>query len=44
MNQLNRSQAPDIDTLYVMSQLAVQFLSFAGVKELLQPFGGDISA
>jgi pantetheine-phosphate adenylyltransferase len=43
MNQLNRSQAPDIDTLYVMSSSQYSFLSSSGVKELAT-FGGDISA
>lgn len=43
MNQLNRGQAPDIDTLYLMASSQYSFLSSSGVKELAT-FGGDISA
>lgn len=42
MNQLNRTQAPDIDTLYLMASPQYSFLSSSGVKELAT-FGGDIS-
>jgi pantetheine-phosphate adenylyltransferase len=42
MNQLNRHQAPDIDTLYLMASPRYSFLSSSGVKELAT-FGGDIS-
>lgn len=42
MNQLNRMQAPDIDTLYLMASPKYSFLSSSGVKELAM-FGGDIS-
>ncbi len=42
MNQLNRGQAPDIDTLYLMASSGYSFLSSSGVKELAT-FGGDIS-
>ena len=43
MNQLNRLQAPDIDTLYLMASPQYSFLSSSGVKELVR-FGGDISS
>ncbi len=43
MNQLNRMQAPDIDTLYLMASSQYSFLSSSGVKELAT-FGGDISS
>jgi pantetheine-phosphate adenylyltransferase len=42
MNQLNRMQAPNIDTLYLMASPQYSFLSSSGVKELAT-FGGDIS-
>ena len=42
MNQLNRSQAPDVDSLYMMASPQYSFLSSSGVKELAT-FGGDIS-
>jgi pantetheine-phosphate adenylyltransferase len=41
MNQLNRKQAPDIDTLYLMASPQYSFLSSSGVKELAT-FGGRI--
>lgn len=41
MNQLNRHQAPDIDTLYLMASSKYSFLSSSGVKELAT-FGGNI--
>jgi pantetheine-phosphate adenylyltransferase len=41
MNQLNRRQAPDIDTLYLMASPQYSFLSSSGVKELAT-FGGRI--
>jgi pantetheine-phosphate adenylyltransferase len=41
MNQLNRRQAPDIDTLYLMASPQYSFLRSTGVKELAT-FGGDI--
>jgi len=43
MNQLNRMQAPDIDTLYLMASSQYSFLSSSGVKELAT-FGGDVSS
>ena len=41
MHQLNRLQAPDIDTLYLMASPQYSFLSSSGVKELAT-FGGAI--
>jgi pantetheine-phosphate adenylyltransferase len=41
MNQLNRRQAPDVDTLYLMASPQYSFLSSSGVKELAT-FGGQI--
>ena len=43
MNQLNRTLAPDIETVYVMASPQVSFVSSSGVKELAA-FGGDVSA
>jgi pantetheine-phosphate adenylyltransferase len=41
MNQLNRREAPDVDTLYLMTSPQYSFLSSSGVKELAT-FGGHI--
>src|SRR3712207_6032514 len=41
MTNLNRLQAPDIDTLYLMASPQYSFLSSSGVKELAT-FGGNI--
>ena len=41
MNQLNRMQAPEIESDYLMSGPQYSFLSSSGVKELAT-FGGDI--
>ena len=41
MNQLNRREAPEIDTLYLMASPQYSFLSSSGVKELAT-FGGHI--
>ena len=41
MNQLNRLQAPDIESLYLMASPQYSFLSSSGVKELAT-FDGDI--
>jgi pantetheine-phosphate adenylyltransferase len=41
MNQLNRRQAPDIESLYLMASPKYSFLRSSGVKELAR-FGGDI--
>jgi pantetheine-phosphate adenylyltransferase len=42
MNQLNRTLAPDIETVYVMASPQVSFVSSSGVKEIAS-FGGDVS-
>ena len=41
MGQLNRMQAPEVDTLYLMASPQYSFLSSSGVKELAT-FGGRI--
>jgi pantetheine-phosphate adenylyltransferase len=41
MNQLNRMQAPEIESVYLMSGPQYSFLSSSGVKELAT-FGGAI--
>jgi pantetheine-phosphate adenylyltransferase len=41
MNQLNRMQAPDIESVYLMASPQYSFLSSSGVKELAT-FGGAI--
>ena len=41
MNQLNRTLAPDIETVYVMASPAVSFVSSSGVKEIAS-FGGNV--
>jgi pantetheine-phosphate adenylyltransferase len=43
MNQLNRTLAPEIETVYVMASAQVSFVSSSGVKEIAA-FGGDVSA
>jgi len=43
MNQLNRRQDPEIESVYLMASAQYSFLSSSGVKELAT-FGGDISA
>ncbi len=42
MNQLNRTLAPDIETVYVMASPAVSFVSSSGVKEIAA-FGGNVT-
>src|SRR4029453_17253993 len=42
MNQLNRTLAPDIETVYVMASPEVSFVSSSGVKEIAA-YGGDIA-
>jgi pantetheine-phosphate adenylyltransferase len=42
MNQLNRTQAPDIESVFIMASPQYSFLSSSGVKELAI-FGGDVS-
>jgi pantetheine-phosphate adenylyltransferase len=41
MNQLNRTLAPEIETVYVMASPGVSFVSSSGVKEIAS-FGGDV--
>ncbi len=41
MNQLNRRQAAEIESVYLMASAKYSFLSSSGVKELAT-FGGDI--
>jgi pantetheine-phosphate adenylyltransferase len=41
MNQLNRTLAPDIETVYVMASPIYSFVSSSGVKEIAS-FGGRV--
>jgi pantetheine-phosphate adenylyltransferase len=41
LNQLNRSQAPEIESVYLMASPKYSFISSSGVKELAT-FGGEI--
>jgi pantetheine-phosphate adenylyltransferase len=41
MNQLNRTIAPEIETVYVMASPQVSFVSSSGVKEIAS-FGGNV--
>jgi pantetheine-phosphate adenylyltransferase len=41
MNQLNRQQAPDIESVYLMASPQYSFVSSSGIKELAT-FGGEI--
>ena len=41
MNQLNRTLAPEIETVYVMASPSVSFVSSSGVKEIAA-FGGKV--
>jgi len=41
MNQLNRTLAPEIETVYVMASAQVSFVSSSGVKEIAA-FGGNV--
>ena len=41
MNHLNRTLAPDIETVYVMASPLVSFVSSSGVKEIAS-FGGNV--
>ncbi len=41
MNQLNRRQAPEIESVYLMASPKYSFISSSGVKELAT-FGGEI--
>jgi pantetheine-phosphate adenylyltransferase len=42
MNQLNRTLAPEVETVYVMASPQVSFVSSSGVKEIAA-FGGDVA-
>ena len=42
MNQLNRRQDPEIESVYLMASPQYSFLSSSGVKEIAT-FGGDVS-
>jgi pantetheine-phosphate adenylyltransferase len=42
MNQLNRTMAPDIESIFMMSSPQFSFLSSSGAKELAM-FGGDLT-
>jgi pantetheine-phosphate adenylyltransferase len=41
MNQLNRRQAPDVESVYLMASAQYSFIRSSGVKELAT-FGGSI--
>jgi pantetheine-phosphate adenylyltransferase len=41
MNQLNRTLAPEIETVYVMASPSVSFVSSSGIKEIAA-FGGNV--
>jgi pantetheine-phosphate adenylyltransferase len=41
MNQLNRTLAPEVETVYVMASPTVSFVSSSGVKEIAA-FGGRV--
>jgi len=41
MNQLNRTLAPEIETVYVMASPQVSFVSSSGIKEIAT-FGGNV--
>jgi pantetheine-phosphate adenylyltransferase len=42
MNQLNRTLAPEIESIYIIASPEYSFLSSTGVKEMAA-FGGDVS-
>ena len=42
MAQLNRNEAPDIESLYMMASPQYSFLSSSGIKDMAT-FGGDIA-
>ena len=42
MNQLNRTLAPEIESVYIIASPSYSFLSSTGVKEM-EAFGGDVS-
>jgi pantetheine-phosphate adenylyltransferase len=41
MNQLNRTLAPEVETVYVMASPQVSFVSSSGVKEIAS-YGGNV--
>jgi pantetheine-phosphate adenylyltransferase len=41
MNQLNRTLAPEIETVYVMASPEVSFVSSSGIKEIAS-YGGNV--
>jgi len=43
MNELNRTLAPEIETVFVMASPQVSFVSSSGVKEIAS-FGGNVEA
>jgi pantetheine-phosphate adenylyltransferase len=43
MNQLNRTLAPEIETVYVMASPEVSFVSSSGIKEIAA-YGGNVDA
>ncbi|MGH2877491.1 MAG: pantetheine-phosphate adenylyltransferase, partial [Solirubrobacteraceae bacterium] len=43
MNQLNRRQAQDVESVYIMASPEYSFVSSSGVKELAT-FGGDVAS
>jgi len=42
MAQLNRNEAPDVESLYMMASPQYSFLSSSGIKDMVT-FGGDIT-
>jgi pantetheine-phosphate adenylyltransferase len=42
MNQLNRTLAPEIETVYVMASPEVSFVSSSGIKEIAA-YGGNVN-
>jgi pantetheine-phosphate adenylyltransferase len=43
MAHVNRKLAPDVDTMFLVTETDNSFVSSSGVKEVLQ-YGGDISS
>ncbi|HEV7918630.1 MAG TPA: pantetheine-phosphate adenylyltransferase [Solirubrobacterales bacterium] len=42
MNQLNRTMAPELESVYMMSSPMYSFISSSGIKEMVR-FGGNVS-
>jgi pantetheine-phosphate adenylyltransferase len=42
MNQLNRTLAPDVESVYILASGDYSFIRSTGVKEMAT-FGGDVS-